>query len=202
MGYTSGDVRMSKRKENNVADLRFELEEEATRKRIFATLISSLPHDIERAKVGVVVGDNSIRMEQQLSNVAEIEAALGLTVAGDYAKEHTLAIYRILAEAEAKAHGCPLEEAHFHEVGKGMTVREILGICTAFELLARAGGQRHRRVLARYAEHPRPGHRGHHRGLRHPRGGNPPRRRAVHPHFRRHPGSLRGQLFLDSPCQQ
>ena len=40
MGYTSGDVRMSKRKENNVADLRFELEEEATRKRIFATLIS------------------------------------------------------------------------------------------------------------------------------------------------------------------
>ena len=76
---------MSKRKENNVADLRFELEEEATRKRIFATLISSLPNDIERAKVGVVVGDNSIRMEQQLSNVAEIEAALGLTVAGDYA---------------------------------------------------------------------------------------------------------------------
>lgn len=127
---------MSKRKENNVADLRFELEEEATRKRIFATLISSLPNDIERAKVGVVVGDNSIRMEQQLSNVAEIEAALGLTVAGDYAKEHTLAIYRILAQAEAKAHGCPLEEAHFHEVGKGMTVREILGICTAFELLA------------------------------------------------------------------
>ncbi|MGN0037600.1 MAG: nickel insertion protein [Coriobacteriales bacterium] len=116
-------------------DIRFELEEDATRKRIFATLISSLPNDVERGKVGRIVGDNSIRMEQQLRNVEEIEQALELTVAGSFAKENTLAIYRILAAAEAKAHGCPVEEAHFHEVGKGMTVREILGICTAVELL-------------------------------------------------------------------
>lgn len=118
-----------------MADIHFELEEDATRKRIFATLISSLPNDAERGKVGRIVGDNSIRMEQQLHNVAEIEQTLELTVADSFAKENTLAIYRILAKAEAQAHGCPVEEAHFHEVGKGMTVREILGICTAFELL-------------------------------------------------------------------
>ena len=42
-------------------------------------------------------------------------------------------MYRILAQAEAQVHGCAIEETHFHEVGLGMTVREILGMCAAIE---------------------------------------------------------------------
>lgn len=119
-----------------MADIHFDFSKVATRKTIFGTLIPLLADDVTRAKVGIVVGDNSIRAEQQLHDIADVERAIDLTVAGDYAKAHAKAIYRILAQAEAKVHGCPVEETHFHEVGKGLTVREILGICTAIEFLA------------------------------------------------------------------
>lgn len=118
-----------------MTDVHFDFTQAATRKAIFGTLIPLLPDDVTRAKVGIVVGDNSIRSEEHLHDIADVERAIDLTVASDYAKAHTKAIYNILAQAEAQVHGCPVEETHFHEVGKGLTVREILGICTAVELL-------------------------------------------------------------------
>lgn len=42
-------------------------------------------------------------------------------------------IYRILAEAEASAHGCKVDETHFHEVGNGAALHNTLGICLAVE---------------------------------------------------------------------
>ena len=45
------------------------------------------------------------------------------------------AVYRILAEAEAAAHGCTVEETHFHEVGNGEALRNVLAICLAVEAL-------------------------------------------------------------------
>lgn len=122
--------------EEQVANIHFDLAKSATRKAMFGTLTAAQADDIERAKIGIVVGDSSIRMEEHLHNIGEVEKAIDRTVASEYAKEHAKAIYRILADAEAQVHGCPVEETHFHEVGRGMTVREILGMCTAIELLA------------------------------------------------------------------
>lgn len=119
-----------------MADVHFDFTQAATRKAIFGTLIPLLADDVTRAKVGVVVGDNSIRAEQHLHDLADVERAIDITVAGGYAKAHAKAIYNIIAKAEAQVHGCPIEETHFHEVGKGLTVREILGICTAIEFLS------------------------------------------------------------------
>lgn len=118
-----------------MADIHFDLSHDATRRAMFGVLTAAQADDIERAKIGVVVGDSSIRMEEHLHNIAEVEKAIDRTVASDYAKEHAKAVYRILADAEAQVHGCPVEETHFHEVGRGMTVREILGMCTAIEQL-------------------------------------------------------------------
>ena len=115
--------------------LKLELSEDATRKSIFGQLISAIPDETERLLVGTVVGDLSIRIEQQFHNLAEVEDGIMRTIAKASAKENAKAIYRILAEAEAEVHGCSLEETHFHEVGRGMTAREILGICTAFEVI-------------------------------------------------------------------
>ena len=141
-----------------MADIHFELEEDATRKRIFATLISSLPNDAERGKVGRIVGDNSIRMEQQLHNVAEIEQALELTVADSFAKENTLAIYRILAKAEAQAHGGGVvragEETEIEIlgfialVGVFEIVHQFLPSRFRFSMLRRVGRGNERRVFA------------------------------------------------------
>lgn len=119
-----------------MADIHFDLSHDATRRSMFGALTAAQADDIERAKIGVVVGDSSIRMEEHLHDIAEVEKAIDRTVASDYAKEHAKAVYRILADAEAQVHGCPVEETHFHEVGRGMTVREILGMCTAIEQLA------------------------------------------------------------------
>ena len=43
------------------------------------------------------------------------------------------AIYTILAEAEAVAHGCAVEQTHFHEVGDGSRIRNTLLVCLAVE---------------------------------------------------------------------
>ena len=118
-----------------MADIHFDFSQAGTRKQILGSLVGMMPSDQYRKLVGVVVGDNSIRMEEHLHDIAAVEAAIDRTVATDYAKSHAKAIYHILAEAEAQVHGCAVEETHFHEVGKGMTVREILGVCRAVELL-------------------------------------------------------------------
>ena len=49
---------------------------------------------------------------------------------------HAQAVYAAIAQAEAKAHKCPVEEVHFHEVGAPDAVAEIVGVCYAMHLLA------------------------------------------------------------------
>ena len=51
-------------------------------------------------------------------------------------KEHALAVYGLIAEAEAHAHGRPVDQVHFHEVGSMDAVADILGVCLLMEELA------------------------------------------------------------------
>lgn len=118
-----------------MADIHFDFSKSATRKQIFGTLVSIIDDETRRAMVGRIVGDVSIRMEEHFHNVGEVYAGIDRSIASEYAKNHAKAIYHVLAEAEAQVHGCEIEETHFHEVGKGMTVREILGLCTAIEII-------------------------------------------------------------------
>ncbi len=50
-------------------------------------------------------------------------------------RQNALAVYQLIAEAESKAHGRPVAEIHFHEVGMMDAVADIVGVCILMERL-------------------------------------------------------------------
>lgn len=50
-------------------------------------------------------------------------------------KEDMKAVYALIAEAEAHAHGMPVDQIHFHEVGTMDAVVDIAGVCLLFHEL-------------------------------------------------------------------
>ena len=70
--------------------------------------------------------------ERHLHHIEKILAGSGLPAA---VKEHSLRIFRRLAEVEGAIHGKPPESIHFHEVGAVDAVLDVAGSCLGFEML-------------------------------------------------------------------
>lgn len=51
-------------------------------------------------------------------------------------REDVLAVYRLIAEAESRVHGKPVDEIHFHEVGALDAVADVTAVCLLFHELA------------------------------------------------------------------
>ena len=69
---------------------------------------------------------------------ADIAAQIAALNASDAVKAHVQAVYDLIADAEAKAHGRPVSEIHFHEVGMADALSDIASVALLLEELAPA----------------------------------------------------------------
>ena len=70
------------------------------------------------------------------SSLADIEAIVNGLNIEDVVKEDVLAVYRLIAEAESHAHGMPVTDIHFHEVGTMDAIADITAVCYLVRAIA------------------------------------------------------------------
>ncbi len=69
------------------------------------------------------------------SRLHDIEHIISHMEVSEQVKADVLAVYKLIAEAESHAHGVPVEEIHFHEVGTMDAVADVTGVCLLMEQL-------------------------------------------------------------------
>ena len=69
------------------------------------------------------------------SDMHEIEHLIGSLPVSEKVCADALAVYRLIAEAESRVHGRPVDQVHFHEVGSMDAVADIVGVCMLMEEL-------------------------------------------------------------------
>ena len=72
------------------------------------------------------------------THMSDIENIINGLNISDKVKADALAVYGLIAEAESKAHGKPITDIHFHEVGTMDAVADIVGVCVLLEQIAPA----------------------------------------------------------------
>jgi uncharacterized protein (TIGR00299 family) protein len=109
-----------------------------------STAIGSLPMagyalDVKKETRHHIVGTRFIVTvqgeKQPHRNFKDIRSIISESGLSDAVKGKSIAIFRILAEAEAQVHGVPPEEIHFHEVGAVDSIIDVVGAVFGIEAL-------------------------------------------------------------------
>jgi hypothetical protein len=95
--------------------------------------LSSQP--AERMQMKALKFDVAVHDHHTHRRYAEIDALIAVSTLADPVKNTARRIFRRLAEAEAKVHGVPVEEVHFHEVGALDSIVDIVGTAVCLHYL-------------------------------------------------------------------
>lgn len=70
------------------------------------------------------------------ATMAWVEHTIQETALPPEVKEQALQVYHAIAQAESAAHGCPVDQVHFHEVGALDAVADVTAVCLLMHMLA------------------------------------------------------------------
>lgn len=91
--------------------------------------------DVDRSGIAAVHASVSTPDEKNHRHLSDVEKIIDQSGVSDGVKHRAKAIFRRLAEAEAKVHGITVDRVHFHEVGAMDAIIDIVGACIGFEML-------------------------------------------------------------------
>jgi len=83
----------------------------------------------------VITKDESSPHNHHVRNLKDIEDIINGSSLSDRVKKSSLDMFHRIAEAEAKVHGKPLYEVHFHEVGAVDSIVDMVGAAIAIDCL-------------------------------------------------------------------
>lgn len=89
-------------------------------------------HGFKAARLTVSVPPSPAPPHRHLADIEDLLQALPLA---DRPRQRARAVFRRLAEAEARVHGIDVQEVHFHEVGALDAIADIVGTAVALETL-------------------------------------------------------------------
>ena len=94
-------------------------------------------HVVETKIQSITAASISIesKSQQRFRNLADITEILNRSTLEKPIIRKSLAVFQCLAEAEAKVHGKPVNEIHFHEVGALDTIIDVVGTVAGLQLL-------------------------------------------------------------------
>ena len=114
-------------------DLHLDLTKSATRTHLLDSVTALMTPD-QQQRYDQILAKVHIP-EQHHHSIVEVNGSIDALEIDDALKEQLRSVYAILAAAEAKVHGCAVDETHFHEVGNASGIRNALAICAAIYVL-------------------------------------------------------------------
>ena len=90
---------------------------------------------VNRSGISAIHARVNVPDEKKHRHLRDIEKVIDDSGVSHNIKDRSKLIFHRLAEAEAKVHGVAVEKIHFHEVGAMDAIIDIVGSCTAIEML-------------------------------------------------------------------